>query len=48
MLRTGTHNGKDMLRALHEHFKEKADMADFYIKKFCDKKEIKYIYNVFF
>lgn len=48
MLRTGTHNGKDMLRALHERFKEKADMADFYITKFCDEKEIKYIYNVFY
>lgn len=48
MLRTGTHNGKDMLRALYERFKEKADMADFYITKFCDEKEIKYTYNVFY
>lgn len=48
MLRTGTHNGKDMLKALYERFKEKADMADFYIIKFCDEKEIKYTYYVFY
>lgn len=48
MLRTGTHNGKDMLRALYERFKEKADMADFYITKFCDEKKIEYTYNVFY
>lgn len=48
MLRTGTHNGGDMIQAMYELFKEKVDMADFYITGFCDEKKIKYTYNAFY
>lgn len=48
MLRTGTHNGKDMIKAMYERFKDKADIADFFIILFCDEKEIEYTYNVYY
>lgn len=48
MLRTGTHNGKDMIKAMYERFKDKADIADFFIILFCDEKKIEYTYNVYY
>ena len=42
MLRTGTHNGKDLVKAIYERFGNKGSSADFYICQFCDEKGIKY------
>lgn len=46
MLRTGTHDAKSMMHSIYERFKDKAQMADWYITKFCDEKGIKYTFNV--
>lgn len=48
MLRTGTHDAKDMMNALYERFKCHADYADTYITKFCDEKDIKYTFRVYY
>lgn len=42
MLRTGTHNGKDMIKALYERYKQYKDSANTRICDWCDEKEIKY------
>lgn len=44
MLRTGTHNVKDMMQAVYERFGKYGDFAHFYIEKWCEQKEIKYDY----
>lgn len=46
MLRTGTHNAKDMMQAMYERFGKYKDLADSYIEKWCEEKEIKYSYYV--
>jgi hypothetical protein len=46
MLRTGTHNAKDMMKAMHERFGKYEAFADLYIEKWCQEKEIKYDYYV--
>ena len=42
MLRTGTHNGKDMVKAIYERFKQFKDCADTHICYWCDEKGIIY------
>lgn len=46
MLRTGTHNAKDMMQAMYERFGKYKDFAPCYIETWCQKKEIKYNYYV--
>lgn len=46
MLRTGTHNVKDMMQAMYERFCKYRDTADHYIEKWCQEKEITYSYYV--
>lgn len=46
MLRTGTHNAKDMMQAMTDRFSKHGDFADFYIEKWCKEKEIEYSYYV--
>lgn len=48
MLRTGTHNGKDLLKAMYERFVEKESSADLYVLGFCDKHGIKYDKQVWY
>ena len=48
MLRTGTHNGKDLVKAMYERFGDKGSSADFYIRQFCDEKGIKYNVQVWY
>lgn len=42
MLRTGTHNGKDMVKAIYERFKKFKDCANTHICNWCDEKGIQY------
>ena len=44
MLRTGTHNAKEMMQAMYERFGKYKDSADHYIEKWCQEKEIEYSY----
>ena len=46
MLRTGTHNAKDMMQAMYERFGKYKDFADYHIEKWCKEKEIKFEYYV--
>ena len=46
MLRTGSHNTKDMIKAMYERFGNYRDFADFRIEKWCKEKEIEYSYYV--
>ena len=46
MLRTGTHNAKEMMQAMYERFGKYKDSADHYIEKWCQEKEIEYSYHV--
>ena len=46
MLRTGTHNAKEMMQAMYERFGKYRDTADHYIEKWCQEKEITYSYYV--
>ncbi len=46
MLRTGTHNAKEMMQAMYERFGKYKDSADHYIEKWCQEKEITYSYYV--
>lgn len=46
MLRTGTKNGKDLVAAIYERFHAHKGTADFYIKKWCEEKGIKYDFQV--
>ena len=46
MLRTGTHNAKEMMRAMYERFGRYKDSADHYNEKWCQEKEIEYNYYV--
>ena len=46
MLRTGTHNAKDMMQAMYERFGKYKDFADFHIEKWCNEKDIKFEYYV--
>ena len=46
MLRTGTHNVKEMMQAMYERFGKYKDSADHYIEKWCQEKEIEYSYHV--
>lgn len=46
MLRTGTHNAKEMMQAMYERFGKYKDSADHYIEKWCQEKEIEYSYYV--
>lgn len=48
MLRTGTKNGKDLVKAMYERFGIKGSSADFYIRKFCEEKDIKYDFQVWY
>lgn len=48
MLRTGTHNGKDLVKAMYERFGDKGSSADSYIRKFCEEKGIKYNMQVWY
>ena len=48
MLRTGTHNGKDLVKAMYERFGDKDSSADSYIRKFCEEKGIKYTMQVWY
>ena len=48
MLRTGTHNGKDLVKAIYERFKDKGTSADLCIREFCEKKGIKYDMQVWY
>lgn len=42
MLHTGTHNGKDMVAAIYERFKQYEDSANTHICDWCDEKGIEY------
>ena len=46
MLRTGTHNAKEMMQAMYERFGRYKDSADRHIEEWCQEKEIKYSYYV--
>lgn len=43
MLRTGTHNGKDLVAAINDRFKKEGISADYYITQFCEEKGIEYV-----
>ena len=46
MLRTGTHNAKDMMQAMYERFGKYKALAHSHIKKCCQEKYTKYDYYV--
>lgn len=46
MLRTGTKNGKNLVAAIYERFHAHKGTADFYIKKWCEEKGIKYDFQM--
>lgn len=46
MLRTGTHNAKDMMQAMYERFGKYKGSADLYIERWCQEKDIKFEYSV--
>ena len=48
MLRTGTHNGWDLLQAIYNRYKQHRGDADEYITRWCDEKDIEYNYAVFY
>lgn len=48
MLRTGTHNGKDLVEAIYERFKQYKDSANTHICNWCDEKDIKYQKQVWY
>lgn len=48
MLSTGTHDAESMMKTLYERFRCHADFADTYIIKFCDEKDIKYTFCVYY
>lgn len=41
MLETDTKNGKDLVSAIYQQFHSYGSIADFHIKKWCEEKEIK-------
>lgn len=48
MLRTGTHNGWDLLQTIYNRYKQHRGDADEYITRWCDEKDIEYSYAVFY
>ena len=48
MLRTGTHNGRDLANAIYQRFHQKESDAVSAIRTWCDQKNIKYIFNARF
>ena len=46
MLRTGTHNARDMMQAMAVRFSKHGGFADHYIEKWCNEKEIKFDFYV--
>lgn len=48
MLRTGTHNVKDMMQTIYECFCKYRDLADFHIEKWCKDNDIEYSYYVYY
>lgn len=46
MLRTGTHNARDMMQAMADRFSKHGDFADHYIEKWCNERDIKFDYYV--
>lgn len=46
MLRTGTHNAKDMMQAMYERFGKHGAFAAMYIEDWCKEKDIEYNYYV--
>ena len=48
MLRTGTKNGKDLVKAIYERFHQHNSSADIYITQWCDKKGIKYYSQIWY
>lgn len=46
MLRTGTHNGKELIEEMNNRFRKHKNHADEYIERFCEEKEITYRRNV--
>lgn len=42
MLRTGTKNGKDLVAEIYRRFSKHKGSADFYIRQWCENKNIKY------
>ena len=48
MLMTGTHNGKNLVKAIYERFRDKGSWADSYILKFCEEKGIKFEKQVWY
>ena len=48
MLRTGTKNGKALVKAMYDRFHTHESGADCQIRKWCDSKEINYQINVWY
>lgn len=48
MLRTGTKNGKDLVKAIYERFHQHKYNADNYIKQWCENKGINYDFFVWY
>ena len=48
MLRTGTHNGRDLVNAIYQRFYQKESNAVSAIRAWCDQKNIKYIFHAWF
>lgn len=48
MLRTGTKNGKDLVKAIYDRFHHHKDCADFYIWQWCEQKGIEYDFRAWF
>lgn len=46
MLRTGTHNARDMMQALYQRFGKYKGDASIHIEEWCQEKEINYSYYV--
>lgn len=48
MLRTGTKDGKDLINAIYERFHSYKGGADFRIRQWCEEKEIKFDFCVYY
>lgn len=48
MLRTGTHNGIELLKAVYSRFHRYKDDAESKFTDFCDAKGIEYFHDVYF
>ena len=48
MLKTGTENGKDLVKAIYKLFRSHKNRADAALREWCENEGIEYDYNVYY